>query len=210
MAIIDLTGDFEGERFAPTFKREGLPLQSARTKYTGVVYTITCDGMSGSYIDFPGHIAETNDGMDAANCPPGSVFRVPATVIHLAKHSGDGPVSGAELAAACPVEEPTEALVINALAAPLDPRDVAPRSVYLDSSAVAWIIERKCRLLVSDIYESTALEGVFLKLFAAGVKTVCRTVGLYKITAPQVELTVLFPKMPGVTQLPCRVIAEEK
>ena len=210
MAIIGLTGNFEGERFSPTFKREGIPLKSARTKYTGVVYTITCDGMSGSYIDFPGHIAETDDGMDAANCPPESVFRVPAAVIHLDKRSGDGPVSGAELAAACPVTEATEAIIINALAAPLGCRDVVPRSVYLDASAVEWIIERKCKLLVSDIYESKALEGVFLKLFAAGVKTVCRTVSLYKITAPQVKLTVLFPKMPGVTQLPCRVIAEEE
>jgi kynurenine formamidase len=209
MAVIDLTKDFTGGRFEPTFRREEIPLRSAKTEYTGIVYTITCDGMTGSYIDFPGHIAETDDGVCAKNCPLESVYRVPAHVVHLTKRSGDGPVSGRELAAACRASGPAEALIINALEPPLDFSDVEERSVYLDDSAVTWITERGYKMLVSDIYESKALEGVFLKLFSAGVKTVCRPVGLWKIASPQVRLTVLFSKMPGVMQVPCRVVAEE-
>ena len=62
MTILDLTMDFHGERFPAEIKREEMPLQSGLTKYTGIIYTITHDGMSGTYIDFPGHIAETECG----------------------------------------------------------------------------------------------------------------------------------------------------
>ncbi|NMA20858.1 MAG: hypothetical protein GX927_09800, partial [Lentisphaerae bacterium] len=81
-------------------------------------------------------------------------------------------------------------------------------SVFLDMTAVQWIIDAGCKMLVSDIYESQALDGVFLKLFKAGVCTVCEPVHLAEVTAPVVRLTVLFPKFPKMTQFPCRVVAE--
>lgn len=208
MPIIDLTRDFIGERFPAEIRREEKHLKSAGTEYTGVVYTVTHDGMCGTYIDFPGHIAETADGIGADRCPLESVYRVPASVIHLDFRSGDGAVSAADLEAAAGGKPRTEALIVNALAAPLEPDEIAMRSVYLDHSAVDWIIASGCRLLVSDIFESRALHGVFPKLFAAGIKTVCMPVNLHRITVPEVLLTALFVKMPGVTQLPCRLVAE--
>ena len=199
--------DFLGERFAPEIRREEKKLQSGLVSYTGVVYTMTHDGMSGTYIDFPGHIAETDNGLYADNCPLERVFRVPASVIHLSKKSGDGAVSGAELEEAFGGKIHTDALIINALGK-LNPLEMAKRSVFLDDSAIQWIIDSKCRLLVSDIYESEALHGVFLKLFSAGITTVCLPVNLAALTAKEVLLTALFARMPGVTQLPCRLVAE--
>ena len=208
MAVVDLTWDFKGERYAPEIVRKEVFLKSGKTEYTGVVYDVKMDGMSGTYIDFPGHIAETDNGVYADNCPLEKVYRVPASVIHLDHRSGDGAVSAAELETAFGGKVTTEALVINALGSNANAGEIDLRSVYLDDSAVEWILASGCKLLVSDIYESKALHGVFLKLFGAGVITVCLPVNLWKLTAPQVKLTALFARMPQVTQLPCRLVAE--
>jgi kynurenine formamidase len=208
MNITDLTWDFVGERFAPEIKKEELFLQSGNTQYTGVVYTFTHDGMSGTYIDFPGHIAETDNGVTAENYPVNDLYRIKADVVRLHKKSGEGAVTAEDLEKAlCCGEEKGKALIINALGEK-NPRDIEERSVYLSHCAVEWIVKNKYTILVSDIYESQALHGVFLKLFAAGISTVCMPVNLYKLPAKQVLLTVLFAKMPSVTQLPCRVVAE--
>lgn len=207
MPLVDLTWDFIGERFAPEIIEEKIPLESGLTKYTGVVYRMTCDGMSGTYIDFPGHIAETDNGVAADNFPLEELYRVPASVIHLDFCSGDGAVTAEDLEKAYGGKITTPALIINALGS-LEPTDIDCRSVYLDESAVDWIIGCGCKLLVSDVYESKALHGVFLKLFGAGVVTVCMPVNLHKIEEKEVKLTALFPKMPKVYQLPCRVVAE--
>ncbi len=207
MTLIDLTWDFHGERFAPEIIEEKLPLKSGHTAYTGVIYSLKMDGMSGTYIDFPGHIAETADGMAADNYPLEDVYRVPASVIHLDRKSGSGAVTADDLEKAFGSKISTKALIINALGT-FEPTDIENRSVYLDDSAVQWIIDSPCKLLVSDIYESTALHGVFLKLFGAGITTVCMPVNLHKICMPQVKLTVLFPRIPNVCQLPCRAVVE--
>ncbi len=207
MSLTDLTWDFIGERYAPDIRREEMTLQSDFISCTGVTYNINHDGMSGTYIDFPGHIAETDNGLYADNCPLDMLYRLPASVIHMTKKSGDGAVSAEDLEAAFGGKVVTPGLIINALGT-LEPSDIECRSVYLDDSAIQWIIDSKCRLLVSDIYESKALHGVFLKLFGAGISTVCMPVNLHKLPAGIVYLTTLFPKMPQVTQLPCRVIAE--
>ncbi|MBE6389868.1 MAG: cyclase family protein [Lentisphaerae bacterium] len=207
MAQVDLTMDFLGERFAPEIRREERILESGTVSYTGVVYTMTHDGMSGTYIDFPGHIAETDNGLYADNCPLDMVFRVPASVVRLNKKSGDGAVSAAELEAAFGGKVTTPAMIINALGK-MNPLEMEKRSVFLDDSAIEWIIDSKCRLLISDIYESEALHGVFLKLFGAGITTVCLPVNLYSLQAREVLVTALFARMPQVTQLPCRLVAE--
>ncbi|MBO4305438.1 MAG: cyclase family protein [Lentisphaeria bacterium] len=208
MTIKDLTWNFVGERFAPQITKENLLLQSGHTKYTGVVFTLHCDGMSGTYIDFPGHIAETDDGMTAENASLEDFYRIEADVIHLDKKSGEGAVTGEELEKALSPSPAAggRALILNALGNK-NPRDIEGRSVFLDESALDWIMGKGYKLLVSDIYESKALHGVFLKLFAAGISTICMPVNLFTLPR-RVFLTALFPKIPGVTQLPCRVVAE--
>ncbi len=175
--------------------------------YTGMVYHFRHDSMAGTYIDFPGHIKETADGFDAANYPMGKLFRVEATVIHLDRAGGSGAVTAAELAAACPKPFRGQALVLNALGARRFDA-IESRSVWLGRDARRWIIERNIHLLVSDIYESKTLEGVFLDLFGAGITTVCLPINLSALTTPYVRLTALPVRFETVTQLPCRVVAE--
>ena len=151
-------------------------------------------------------LAETDDGMDAANCPLERIWRVPASVIRLNRQSGSGAVTADELERAWGGRPDTQAIVINALGK-LNPHDVERRSVYLDDSSLDWLIASPCRLLVSDIYESQALHGAFLKLFRAGVTAICEPVNL-NVLPRSVYLTALFPKIPGVRQRPCRLVAD--
>ncbi|MFA6445018.1 MAG: cyclase family protein [Sterolibacterium sp.] len=175
--------------------------------YTGMIYHFSHNGMVGTYLDMPGHIKETTDGFDAANYPMEKLFRVEATVIHLDRAGGSGAVTAAELADACPQPFRGQALVLNALGARrFDAID--SRSVWLGPDARRWIIDRNIHLLVSDIYESKTLEGVFLDLFGAGISTVCLPVNLSALVTPYVRLTALPARFETVTQLPCRVVAE--
>jgi len=175
--------------------------------YTGMIYHFRHNGMVGTYLDLPGHIKETADGFDAANYPLEKLFRVEATVIHLERAGGSGAVTAAELAAACPVPFRGQALVLNALGTRRFDA-IESRSVWLGPDARRWIIERNIHLLVSDIYESKTLEGVFLELFRAGIATVCLPINLSALTTPYVRLTALPARFETATQLPCRVVAE--
>ena len=175
--------------------------------YTGMVYHFRHDSMAGTYIDFPGHIKETADGFDAANYPMEKLFRVEATVIHLDRASGSGAVTADEVAAACPKPFRGQALVLNALGTRRFDA-IESRSVWLGRDARRWIIERNIHLLVSDVYESKTLEGVFLDLFGAGITTVCLPINLSALITPYVRLTALPVRFETATQLPCRVVAE--
>ena len=207
MSIIDLTCSFPAEAAGKIRLRE-VPLKSAQTAYTGMVYDFEVNSMDGSYIDLPGHIRETDNGERADNVPAENFYRVPCSVIRLDRKSGSGAVGAAELEQAFGGEVTTPALLVNALGA-REPYEIDNRSVWFDFSALDWMIACGIRLLVSDIYESQALEGVFLKLFRAGISTVCEPRNLSKVKSKVVELTVLFPKIPTLTQIPCRVIADD-
>ncbi len=201
MELIDLT--FESGVKAEEYR---LSLESAGIKYAGVCYDFKMNSMAGTYIDFPGHIAETNDGQDAKNYPLDKLYRRPAKVIHLNRTTGA--VRAEDLKEACSRKpDKGDALIINALGK-LSFDEVPERSVYLDKSALDWIIEQGIDLLISDIYESTELKGVFYYLFKAGISTVCRPVNLDKLNAEEVKITVLPLPVDGAVQIPCRVIAE--
>ena len=200
----DLTCHFP-ESLAAKIALRRVPLKSQKTAYTGMVFDFPVNSMDGSYIDFPGHIAETDDGQRADTVPAEDFYRVPCTVIHLNRQSG--PVGAEELAAAGGRLE-TPALLLNALGT-FDADQLPCRSVWLDDSAVDWLVDSGIRLLVSDIYESPALEGVFLKLFQARISTVCEPRRLAAVKGPQVLLTISFLRLPIVTQIPCQILAEE-
>lgn len=209
MRIVDLTLPvYAIQRGHETARLEELPLKSTVNAYTGMIYHFHHDSMTGTYIDFPGHIKETDDGMDAENYPLGKLYRVPATVIHLNRVSGSGGISAAELASACPVPVKGGALVVNALGK-LRFDEIEHRSVFLAKDAVRWIIATGIHLFVSDVYENQKMnEGVFVELFHHGISTVCLPINLDRIDRPQFKLTVLHARFPRVTQLPCRVVAE--
>ena len=164
--------------------------------------------MAGTYLDFPGHIAETDDGQDAANYPLEKLYRRRALVIRLDRQDNSGGVTATELASACQAEiRNGDALIVNALG---DRQfyGINERSVFFGQDAVEWIIGQGVELLVSDIYESKALAGVFYKLFQAGISTVCLPVNLNRLTVPEIKLTVMPLPVRGITQIPCRVVAE--
>lgn len=204
MKIVDLTRPFDHVDIT----RRRVPLHSGSTDYTGVVYEYSFDSMQSTYIDIPGHIEETDDGLRADTIPLSALYRLPADVIRMDLASEAGAVTAGDLTARLPRTEPgTPALIVNALGG-RNPRDINERSVYLDDSAVDWIIGRGYKLLISDIYESRALLGVFKTLFGNGISTVCEPVNLFLLTADRVLVSAIPCPIPGVTQLPCRLFAE--
>jgi kynurenine formamidase len=164
--------------------------------------------MAGTYIDFPGHIKETDDGFRAHSYPLKKLFRVPAVRIRLDRVSGSGRIGAEELEAAYPENCQAAAMIINALGR-LRFDEIVERSVYLGRDAVEWIVRRGFHLLVSDVYESnTEPQQVFNRLFAAGVSTVCHPINLQQIDRTFVRLTVLPLRFETATQLPCRAMVE--
>lgn len=212
MSLIDLTcpADYLGWSKTPAseLSTRDVPLHSDACRYTGVVHEWKSSSMCGSYIDFPGHIRETDDGLDAATYPAEKLYRQRGRVLHLDRASGSGAVTPADLLAASGGVAPRDidVLLINALGSRL-PQQIAMRSVWLTLDAVEWIAETGCHILVSDIFESTALDGVFLKLFAKGIGTVCEPHNLWRLPN-EALITILFPAVPGMKQTPCRVLAE--
>jgi kynurenine formamidase len=165
--------------------------------------------MAGTYIDLPGHIVETDDRQDAASLPAATLFRLPATLVRLDRCRRPGAVRAAELQAAVPAGPGCPAVVLNALG-PHRFDAIPERSVYLARDAVRWVIDRGVRLLVSDVYESDDdPQDVFRTLFGAGVATVCHPESLGTLAGPRLRVTALPLRIPGATQLPCRVLAEE-
>lgn len=200
MKLIDLTLPWSSIET----KEKLVPLKSESTAYTGVVYDFRLNSMTGTYIDFPGHIRETSDGMHAGSFPLSDLYRVPATLLRP-KRSGSG-ITAAELAEALGKLPATPCIVIHGKAGTNIP--LISREIYLTMESVGWIIDSGCRLLVSDTYESERLDGVFLKLFRAGISTVCMPVNLDKLTSQVMKITVFTPLMDGIVQIPCRIAAE--
>ncbi len=183
-------------------------LRAGTLPYTAMVYHFQHNSMAGTYIDFPGHIKETDDGLDSVTYPLEKLFRVEAAVVHLQRLSGSGHISADELRTACPPVSGAGALILNALG-PLRFDEIVERSVYLGKDAARWIIDTGFHLLVSDVYESdTDPQQVFNLLFAARVSTVCCPINLHCISQPVVRLTALPLCFPKATQLPCRVVVE--
>ena len=206
MAYVDLTADFRGRKVLPEILQREVALKSDKTEYTGVVYNISTSTMMGSYIDFPGHIKETDDGVNGANSDLADFTNMSAAVIRFDRAGEPGGITAEDLENAYGGVPDTQAVIINALGC-VSSFDIPPRSVYLTLDAVEWLKKTPCKVLVSDIYESTALEGVFLKLFEGGISTVCEPANLHKLPAGKVKLTVHFAKIP-ITQLPCTLVAE--
>lgn len=209
MRLVDLTLTIpatEGGKKTAALRKVSVKQENG-AGYTGTVYDFAHDSMVGTYVDFPGHIKETDDGTNADNYPIEKLFRVDATVIRLDKPDRSGAVTALELENACPGPVATGGLILNALGSKRFD-EIEYRSVYLDRDAVAWIADTGIHLFVSDIYESQSLHGVFWNLFKAGISTVCSPINLDQLTTPRAKLTVLPVRFAGVTQLPCRVVAE--
>lgn len=209
MRLIDLTlPSNESASGRDSFQTEEKRISNPAGTYTGIIHHFRHNSMAGTYIDFPSHVKETDDGTNAANYPAEKVFRVPAAVIHLDRTDGSGKIGAAELASVCQNWNRGGALILNALGKRRFDQ-IAERSVYLGREAVRWIIEQGFHLLISDVYESNRdPQNVFPDLFRGGVSTVCCPVNLHLLTEPGFRATVLFPRFVRATQLPCRILVE--
>ncbi|MBR6470243.1 MAG: cyclase family protein [Victivallales bacterium] len=204
--FFDLTHDFSLED-AFHIAEHRVHLKSAGTEYTGVKYLYTVPGMASSYLDLPGHIAETDDGRRGDSIPANLFYRMPAKVLRLHRQSGDGAVTADDLLKSANGDFQAPCIIVNALG-DLNPRDIDERSVYLTFDALEFLQAHGCRLLVSDIFESQRLDGVFLWLFRHGISTVCEPINLGRLPLDlPVCFSAIFPPLPA-TQLPCRIFAE--
>jgi len=200
--IVDLTRPFWGHKAELVL----YPLKSDRTEYTGMVYNYSFNSMDSTYLDLPGHIRETDDGVTAENYDPAAWYRVPCRVVHLHRQDNSGGVSASDLEAACGGKISTPALILNGLEG-RNAWEMTKRSVFLEMDAVEWIVDCGVKLLISDIYESTRLDGVFLRLFEKGVATVCEPANIYRLPCKECRITVAATALP-TPQIPCRLIAE--
>ncbi len=209
MRLIDLTLPAPEQQAGElTCRLDEWHLKAGPLPYTAMIYHYRHNSMTGTYIDFPGHTSETDNGLDALNYPLEKLYRVKATVIHLSRPSGSGRIGARELSAACPPGQAGGALILNALGRRRFD-DIVERSVYLGKAAVEWIVDAGFHLLVSDVFESnTDPQQVFNLLFAYGVSTVCCPINLHQINQPVVKLTALPLRFARATQLPCRVVVE--
>ena len=83
--------------------------------------------------------------------------------------------------------------------------------MWFAADAIEWIIGQGIHLLVSDIYESDSdPQDIFVRLFGAGIATVCYPVELHRLQAPRVRVTALPLRFPGAAQIPCRLVAESE
>lgn len=209
MKVVDLTMIMPASnRAGQTVETSERLLTFANGSYRAVEHRFAFTSTDGTYIDFPGHIKEADDGLRSENCPLEKLYRVKSAVIRLDRESGSGAVSADDLAAAAPDLRGCGGMVINALGRRRFDQ-ISNRSVWLTPDAGEWIVSTGIYLFVSDIYErDPGLTGIFAILFKGGVSTICCPGHLHMLTSPHVLLTALPPRFGGGTQVPCRVVAE--
>ncbi len=209
MKLVDLTLPTpQRENNHPLVVTDEWPLSGKEMSYTGMVYHFNHWSMSGTYIDFPGHIKELDDGMDAFNYPLEKLCEVESVLLRLDRDPYSGKIHAEELESACGVNGKIGGLIVHALG---DKRfdEIPGCTVSFAADAIAWMVNKGAHLLVSDVYEnSNEPENVFWHLFSAGISTVCVPDNLNQLHGKTVNLTVLFPRFPKVIQLPCRLIAK--
>ena len=188
---------------------ERIPLKSAKTAYTGMVYHFRYGSMETSYLDLPGHIAETDDGRHARNTDLLNFYRRKAALLRITPPNEEYGITPADLEKARNGRSWQEWMVINALCGKDDGYQPA-RKIYLTLDAVDHLAKNGVKYLFSDAWESARLDGVFLRLFDAGVSGICNLVNLDKLPDDrEFLLTMSFLPYPGeVTQIPVSVIAE--
>lgn len=205
MALINLTAPFNSAHIFT----ERIPLKSDRTAYTGMVYHFRHGSMETTYLDLPGHIAETDDGRHARNCDLTAFYRRKALLLRVDVTADEYGVTPEDLEKARNGRPWQEWVVIHALGRKNDGYEPS-RKIYLTLETVDYLTRNGVKILFSDAWESTRLDGVFLRLFDAGVSAVCNLVNLDQLPDDrEFLLTLNFLPYPGeITQIPATLIAE--
>lgn len=211
MRIIDCTLAIpEEQNGRPTIKNYGVTVPSGSRTYHAICHTIEMDGMSGTYLDFPGHIRETDDGHDAGSVEMEQFYLLETTVIRLNRQGRPPEITRLELEqTGTPVRG--SALIIHALGEQnfLDfPKEAD--MPYFGESTFDWITATGIRLFASDVYEKQGdARGIFPALFRVGIAAVCHPVHLSAVPAPYTHCCAIFNRHPGAVQIPCRFFVVE-
>ena len=209
MRLVDLTLPIAFDTDDARREDYFLPLAIQGRAYRALCHRFAFDGMSGTYLDYPGHVAETDDGDHAGVCPLERLFMLPTTVIHLDRDPADRVVTAAELEGAG-VEVRGEALIVHALGAKRFSDFNLETIPYFGPDAIQWIVRHDLRLFASDIYENRHdLQGIFTELFVRGISCVCLPVDLHEIRETHPRCCAVPARMEGAVQLPCRFFVVE-
>lgn len=201
MEIIDLTKEITED-----FETRLVDIKFSGKTYHAPVHNFQLSSMSGTYIDFPGHIREFDDGFDSSNYPVEKLFMVDATLLRLNRAGKDREIHREELES-CSVEIDTPAVIVDSGWNNSGKKN-QDEIYFFGKDAIQWFISKKIYLFVSDVYENhKEPRGIFVEFFKAGILTVCNPCNLHKIREQKLKLCVFPLKIPGAVQLPCRVIA---
>ena len=81
---------------------------------------------------------------------------------------------------------------------------------YYGPSAIEWIVGKRPKIVVSDIYEKHGdLQGIFTELFRNRISCVCLPANLDQIRETYPKCCIIPLRIRGVTQLPCRIFVVE-
>lgn len=203
MEIIDLTLNIKKEEYTTSI----VEIPVGEEIYKGIIHNFTLSSMSGTYIDFPGHIKEFDDGFDAGNYPVEKLFMVDATLIRLNRKGSAREISAEELQSTGIRKIGTGCLIIDTGWEQVHHRDTEGIYFY-GKDAIKWIISQPIHLFISDVYENhSEPRGIFVELFKAGISTVCLPVNLWKISQKKIKVCVFPLRVPGAVQVPCRLFA---
>ena len=199
--IIDLS-----KRITEDFETKVVNICLSGETYHAFVHRFNLSSMSGTYIDFAGHIKEFDDGFDASNYPFEKLFMVDATLLRLNRKGKDREIHAGELESSG-VRIDTPAVVVDSGWNQIPDKN-DDEVYFFGKDAIQWFISKKIHLFVSDVYENHKdPRGIFVEFFKAGIVTVCNPANLQMIDAQRFKLCVFPLKVPGATQVPCRAIA---
>lgn len=186
-----------------------VPLKQADGKeYMGLCTGFSGCSTSGSYIDFPGHIDITDNGVDAGNANILDFFRQKAYLIRpeLNEHGG---ITAQALQEACKdMPSDVKILAIDGMRRQSDAKPIEILS-YLELETVDILANMNLTCLMADSYEKENYEGVFYQLFKRNLSCICMPGKLWLLPEKTVFiLSVIFLPVAGAVQTPCRLIAE--
>ncbi|MCM8824530.1 MAG: cyclase family protein [Candidatus Omnitrophica bacterium] len=201
MNIIDLTKPVPGD-----FTTYTVNIFLKSKQYHAYVHNFHISSMDGTYIDFPGHIREFDDGFDTSNYPAEKLFMVDASLLRLNRQGRDREIHVNELET-CDVKIDTPAVIVDSGWNALEKKN-NNEIYFFGKDAIQWFVSKKIHLFVSDVYENhKEPRGIFVEFFKNRILTVCNPANLEMINKSKVKICVFPLKIPGATQVPCCVLA---
>lgn len=201
MEIIDLT-----KSIPENYKTDIVKILLEDKTYNAPIHNFRISSMDGTYIDFPGHIKEFNDGFDASNYPIEKLFMVDASLLRL-NRSGKGREIHVEELESCNIKIDTPCIIVDSGWNRISQRrqdDI----YFFGKDAIQWFISKRIYLFVSDVYENhKEPRGIFIEFFKNRILTVCNPVNLERITKSKIKICVFPLRIPGAVQVPCRILA---